>query len=460
MKILNWLRPIVPAFGDKKVSIHMDRKVFLYWTGPLYKLVGTCIRLIQLHANQSSSFNLILLNESNISEYITIPSFFNKLDPAHQSDYARIRLLYEYGGIWLDADTLLLEDLKQLFETLGTNDCFFIRNSKGIMCNAVLGARKNSPFIKNWMIQIDAILNEKKEDIDWIEIGNSLLTKLISEGSDEKIKIFDGGNTMYPVYWEDCISEYIVEPYEHFQQIEKEFQPLLILTNSLYKHIEKYDDIYNSSWPLTYFIQKSFNSLHLCDYDFIEIGTSSFNTLAEQMKESDKGLSVEPLLEYLDKIPESNTTKVNCAITSNKISDSIEIHFIPESVIIKHNLPLWLRGCNSIGKPHLLHEKHGLQKFVSKKKVPLMNIDDFLLGNNVHRVKFLKIDTEGHDLIILKGLFEWLKYLPITFYPLKIQFESNEHYTEVEITNLIAESKLFKYEVESTGHDTILCLKQ
>ena len=37
-------------------------------------------------------------------------------------------------------------------------------------------------------------------------------------------------------------------------------------------------------------------------YDFIEIGTSNFNTLLEKSKDSEKGISVEPVMFYLESL--------------------------------------------------------------------------------------------------------------------------------------------------------------
>jgi nucleoside-diphosphate-sugar epimerase len=45
-----------------------------------------------------------------------------------------------------------------------------------------------------------------------------------------------------------------------------------------------------------------------------------------------------------------------------------------------------------------------------------MNIDELLREYQVRSIKFLKIDTEGHDCIILDGLFDYLKTSPKTEY--------------------------------------------
>ena len=73
-------------------------------------------------------------------------------------------------------------------------------------------------------------------------------------------------------------------------------------------------------------------------YNFIEIGTSDFRTLIQTCDDEAKGLSVEPLQYYLNRLPnKKNVTKVNYAI-SNK-EDLIDIYYVSPDNIKKFNLP-------------------------------------------------------------------------------------------------------------------------
>lgn len=191
--------------------------------------------------------------------------------------------------------------------------------------------------------------------------------------------------------------------------------------------------------------------------DFLEIGTSNFDTLLQTCHDSQIGMSVEPLKFYLDDLPNrSNVNKVNAAITHNKKSDTIHIFYIPPSVIDEQKLPQWFKGCNKIGEYHPLHKQHGVERFVKVDEVPLLNVDEFFKIYSIKSIKYLKIDTEGHDIIILRGLFEYLQTVSKDRYPLKIQFESNENTTprDVDITILLFVS--LGYKLVSKGYDTLL----
>jgi hypothetical protein len=110
-------------------------------------------------------------------------------------------------------------------------------------------------------------------------------------------------------------------------------------------------------------------------YDFIEIGTSDFRTLIQTCKDNETGLSIEPIKMYLDNLPDKpNVTKVNCAISN--VNSTIEVFYVKPEDIIKFNLPNWVRGCNSINKPHptvlnLLGDKH--DSIITKEIVKVIN---------------------------------------------------------------------------------------
>ena len=73
--------------------------------------------------------------------------------------------------------------------------------------------------------------------------------------------------------------------------------------------------------------------------DFIEIGTSDYNTILESCSDNQKGISIEPLKFYLDNLPDrSNVTKINAALVSDNTINSVKTYFIAPEDIKKHNL--------------------------------------------------------------------------------------------------------------------------
>lgn len=227
----------------------------------------------------------------------------------------------------------------------------------------------------------------------------------------------------------------------------------------------EYQRIKNSTWNLdklkiSYWIDAIRRSIQLpVDCDFIEIGTSNFESMIQDAHDTTVGFSIEPLKCYLNDLPDrKRVIKINAAITSNKRSNRIDIYYIPPDIIEKHNIPSYIKGCNKIGDYHPLHCDH--KDLVKIESVPLINIDEFLVSNNIRKIKYLKIDTEGHDCVILKGLFDYLQTKHVDLYPLKIQFETNANTSSEIINSTIDRAITMGYIVLTRSHDTILELRK
>jgi len=192
------------------------------------------------------------------------------------------------------------------------------------------------------------------------------------------------------------------------------------------------------------------------NYDFIEIGTSNFHALIIDCPEDSIGLSIEPLQKYLDDLPNKpNVTKVAAAISDQ--DGEIDIYNIPLVNIHKHNLPKWVKGTNSVSKPHeYARQQLGEELYdsiVSVDKVPTMSWSTLISKYNIRSVDYLKIDTEGHDHVILKSYFEECNKNPKLFAN-KILFEYNETSDKVALDSII--NSLTNYEVEYLEQDVLL----
>ena len=238
----------------------MNKNIFIYWIGKQYKLINILRYLINLHSNNGINYTIYYLNNKNIHKYIYLPKIIYKLNPVHQADYIRVKIILKFGGIWLDSDTIVMNNLKNLFLILKHYEGFFILENNKYLCNGIFGSHKNTIVMKLWSNQIDYIINNKK-NITWNEIGSNILNNLYTKNPNyfKSYKLLNGLDTIYPVNWNHCLNEFIHKPYKNYKNIIRPFQPVIILVNSVYKYLEnkKYEDIINGQFPLNYFIDKS-----------------------------------------------------------------------------------------------------------------------------------------------------------------------------------------------------------
>lgn len=164
----------------------------------------------------------------------------------------------------------------------------------------------------------------------------------------------------------------------------------------------------------------------MIDYDFIEIGTSDFETLIQECSTDSIGICVEPIKEYLDNLPiKENVKKINCAVSFDDTEGVVDVFYIPVEVLIENKLPLGLRGCNRINEFHPHHITRQITHLVQTYTIKQIPISTLLIDNKVRGINHLKIDTEGGDCYIIKNLLKYLEDKSKEFYPKKITFETN-----------------------------------
>lgn len=166
--------------------------IWMYWEDkkgvkkPSY--LDLCYKTVKRHCNKD--FNIILLNEKSIYKYLPdLRKDLNTLLIPQKVDYIRYNLLYKYGGIWMDSDTIVLKSLMPIIDKLSVYDfvgfgCHDSRCEFGISgysqpANWVMGAKKNSKLMKLMVDNCNTILDSNK-NIKYHSMGRELLWKCIS----------------------------------------------------------------------------------------------------------------------------------------------------------------------------------------------------------------------------------------------------------------------------------------
>lgn len=179
-------------------------------------------------------------------------------------------------------------------------------------------------------------------------------------------------------------------------------------------------------------------------YDNIEIGTSDFDALIESAEGN--GISVEPVKEYLDNLPDRDGwIKENLAISDT--TGSIEVYYVaPDKA---EGLPRWVRGCNSVGSPHPTIMKQW-PEIIECSIVECVRMADLLERHGVTDVGFLKVDAEGHDGTIVGSYLN--AALPL---PDKMQFEWNSLSDDKQMFDLCNRLRGHYKTVQKRKHNVI-----
>lgn len=230
----------------------------------------------------------------------------------------------------------------------------------------------------------------------------------------------------------------------------------------------------------------------MVNLDFIEIGTADFDTLIQVATPEQTGISVEAVPHYFNKLPTiPNVTKLNMALVTEeqkKNSPTIKVYYVPEDTIWQFNLGDWMKGCNSVGRPHDFHTRYfhnpsiwhhatdeeranfETHNLVDKGLVKIDDIDcvtyyELMSQLDIGNVKLLKTDTEGQDAELLIDIINnyYIKYNKLDTLPEKIMFEDNVHSNKELMVQAKDLLRSVGYEVvddHSVVHDSYAILKR
>lgn len=119
---------------------------------------------------------------------------------AHQADVFRLMALKDYGGIYLDIDTLTVKnfDLLNVTEFAMAPEWNPIANKIQGLCNATIISRKNSSFAHRWLDSFE-FFNSQGRDINW-EFHAVKVPLILSRQRMDDIRILPQ-NTFFKFDW-------------------------------------------------------------------------------------------------------------------------------------------------------------------------------------------------------------------------------------------------------------------
>ncbi len=174
-----------------------DLPIWLYWEGACPEWIEACQKTILAHAP-----NARLLTPETFDELRDRDRDINmkNLHVAHRADYIRAFLLYRYGGMWIDADCVVLKSLAPLFEKLNGHDFAAHRERGGYFGNEFLIAKPESRIARAFYERLCKTLRSKRR-FGWCDLGCVPLTDIINKSDGEFMEI--ECELIQPICWSE-----------------------------------------------------------------------------------------------------------------------------------------------------------------------------------------------------------------------------------------------------------------
>lgn len=143
--------------------------------------------------------NIIILNEKTVYDYLPdLRKDINNFSLAHKSDYIRIKLLYTYGGIWLDIDTIMMQNLMPIIKKIDEGydyigfgcsytNCNNTQTGYPKPSNQAMAAKKDSNLLKRVLNKLDKFVTEhQNKKFEYFDMGKKLIWEAVEELQKEQ----------------------------------------------------------------------------------------------------------------------------------------------------------------------------------------------------------------------------------------------------------------------------------
>lgn len=170
----------------------INKVIHYCWFGD-QELPVSVKKIIKTWKKHCPDYEIIEWNEANyVSDSPFVKRALKDKKWAFVSDYARLEILYKYGGIYLDTDVEIIRNLDSLLENsiyMGVEDKYSVATGLG------MGAKKNSFQLKELMNIYDS-LNVDLSYPTCVEVTTSYLKKYGFKSVEEIVNV--NGITLYP----------------------------------------------------------------------------------------------------------------------------------------------------------------------------------------------------------------------------------------------------------------------
>ncbi|WP_367365375.1 glycosyltransferase family 32 protein [Pediococcus parvulus] len=175
----------------------IPRKIHYVWLGQ--SMPNRLIKSLKSWKEPLNNYEILKWDETNIRKYLSnsfVKKAFKEKKYAFVSDYVRLRVLYEYGGIYLDTDIVVRKNFDSFLES----KTFWGRMYSNAVGAGIIGSEPQNLLIKK-------LINEyEKGTVSMEESNNKLITRFfLNNFSDFSVKnkkqVLGDENLLLPTYY-------------------------------------------------------------------------------------------------------------------------------------------------------------------------------------------------------------------------------------------------------------------
>lgn len=218
--------------------------IWTYWEDvsksyrPWY--IDACLQTMKHHCD-TGDFEFNIVDKDNYPEFIPdavsklykVHSRYPRLEARFRANYIRGQLLQKYGGIWLDADTIVLNSFQSVFDLLETHEWVgAITPQRRQIITVFIAARPNTDIMNDYVSRFNRLLDKHgnwlQEDSYTIPVMSDIILRRLRK-KNHKIHLYRG-NEVYPIKYPD--RNVFLECRDPYEFIDDDTMCVMLFNNS------------------------------------------------------------------------------------------------------------------------------------------------------------------------------------------------------------------------------------
>ncbi|MHC4352433.1 MAG: glycosyltransferase [Planctomycetota bacterium] len=219
----------------------MSDKIWLYWEGPMPEYISLCCETVFVHNDNvelldRDSFDTLFVRDRDLN--------IDKLDVVHRSDFVRAYILTHYGGLYIDADCIVMRNLSPVFDMSQQVGFVGYRDPLGYMSCNFMASSNSSNIMKEFYSKICSIIREDRP-LDWLDIGSTPMNDVIACCENESALL--PTEAIMPLAWNDSKMLMVQRSDEEQRQNFNETAFCYMLSNNTIRSHDETRTLHNMS---------------------------------------------------------------------------------------------------------------------------------------------------------------------------------------------------------------------
>jgi hypothetical protein len=175
----------------------MSETTWVYWEGPMPPLISLCCRTVSAHNEgvvllDRAGFDKLFIHDRDID--------IDALALNHKSDFIRSYLLKHYGGLYVDADCVVMRNLAELFEKAAQYGFVGYREPLGYMSCNFMASAPDGAVISDHYRRVCSTLRGGRP-LAWLDLASVPMDKVIVDHPGQSYLL--ATESVMPVSWQD-----------------------------------------------------------------------------------------------------------------------------------------------------------------------------------------------------------------------------------------------------------------